>query len=108
MKNLWENHKPLVIGFLLALVLTAFLLTRLIANLVYWPQHQDVEITGWMTVGYVAHSYDVDKDSLTEALDLEADIRRHLTLSAIADTKDLPLTSIRDLLLDAITAERAK
>ena len=108
MKNLWENHKPLVIGFLLALVLTVFLLVRLIANLVYWPQHQDVEIAGWMTVGYVAHSYDVDKDGLMGALDLETDIRRHLTLTSIADVKDLPLMNIRNLLLDAIAAERVK
>ena len=108
MKNLWENHKPLVIGFVLALMLTVFLLVRLVANLVYWPQHQDAEIAGWMTVGYVAQSYDVDKDSLMVALDLETDIRRHLMLTAIADAKNLPLMDIQIILLDAIATERAK
>ena len=108
MKTLWENHTPLVIGFVLALMLTVFLLVRLIANLVYWPQHQDAEIAGWMTVRYVAQSYDVNKDSLMVALDLETDIRRHLMLTAIADAKNLPLMDIQIILLDAIATERAK
>ena len=107
MKKLWAEHKLLVLGFLAALILTAVLLMRLIADVVYWPQHQDEPISGWMTIGYVAHSYDVDKDGLVEVLGIETDLRRHLTLKAIADGQDLTLAELRNALLKAIIDQRA-
>ena len=106
MKKLWSDHKLLVLGFVAALLLTAMLLMRLIADVAYWPQHQDEEISGWMTVGYVAHSYDVDKDGLIEALGVETDLRRHLTLKAIADAQDMTLSDLRNALLKAIIDQR--
>ena len=106
MKRLWSDHKLLVLGFLAALILTSFLLMRLIADVAYWPQHQDEDISGWMTVGYVAHSYDVDKDGLIEALGIEEDLRRHLTLKAIADAQDMSLAELRNALLKAIIDQR--
>ena len=107
MKRLWRNHKTLVLGFMAALILTAILFVRLIADVVYWPQHQDETISGWMTVGYVAHSYDVDKAALIETLGIEADLRRHLTLTAIADAQDMSLAELRNVLLKAVIDQRA-
>ena len=106
MKALWQSHKLLVLGFLAALILTSVLFARLIADMAYWPQHQDETISGWMTVGYVAHSYDVDKDGLIEALGIETDLRRHLTLTAIADAQDMSLAELRNALLKAIIDQR--
>ena len=106
MKKLWSDHKLLVLGFLGALILTTILFVRLIADVAYWPQHQDEPISGWMTVGYVAHSYDVDKDGLIEALGIETDLRRHLTLKAIADAQDMSLTELRNALLKAVIDQR--
>ncbi len=106
MKRLWGDHKLLVLGFLGALILTAVLLVRLIADVAYWPQHQDEPISGWMTVGYVAHSYAVDKDGLIEALGIETDLRRHLTLTAIADAQDMSLAELRNALLKAVIDQR--
>ena len=107
MKRLWSDHKLLVFGFLAALVLTSMLFIRLIADVVYWPQHQDQTISGWMTVGYVAHSYDVDKDGLIEALGVTTDLRRHLTLNAIADAQGISLIELRSTLLKVVTDQRA-
>lgn len=107
MKNLWSDHKLLVLGFLVALFLTSMLLMRLIADVVYWPQHQDEVISGWMTVGYVAHSYDVDKDGLIEALGVETNLRRHLTLKAIADAQGISLAELKSTLLKAVSDQRA-
>ena len=107
MKKLWSDHKLLVVGFVAALLLTAILFVRLIADVVYWPQHQDQTISGWMTVGYVAHSYDVDKDVLIEALGIETDLRRHLTLKAIADAQDMTLAELRNVLIKAVMNQRA-
>lgn len=106
MNRLWQDHKLLVLGFMAALILTTVLFVRLIANVVYWPQHRDTEISGWMTVGYVAHSYDVDKDGLIEALGIETDLRRHLTLKAIADAQNMPLEELQNTLLNAVAAQR--
>jgi hypothetical protein len=106
MKKLWSDHKLLVLGFLGALILTSILFMRLIADVAYWPQHQDETISGWMTVGYVAHSYDVDKDGLLEALGIETDLRRHLTLKAIADAQDMTLAELRNALLKAVIDQR--
>lgn len=107
MKRLWSDHKFLVLGFLAALVVTSILFMRLIADVAYWPQHQDEPISGWMTVGYVAHSYDVDKDGLVTALGIETDLRRHLTLKAIADAQDMSLRELRNALLAAVSDQRA-
>ncbi|OUS05045.1 hypothetical protein A9Q96_13165 [Rhodobacterales bacterium 52_120_T64] len=107
MKELWAEHKLLVLGFLGALMLTSVLFVRLIADVVYWPQHQDETISGWMTIGYVAHSYDVDKDDLIEALGIEDDLRRHLTLKAIADAQDISLAELQRTLLKSVTNQRA-
>jgi hypothetical protein len=106
MKKLWSDHKLLVLGFLAALILTTILFVRLIADVAYWPQHQDETISGWMTVGYVAHSYDVDKGGLIEALGIETDLRRHLTLKAIADAQDMSLAELRNALLKAVIDQR--
>lgn len=107
MKRLWSDHKLLVLGFLAALMLTSMLFVRLIANVVYWPQHQDVPISNWMTVGYVAHSYDVDRDVLVEALNMETDLRRHLTLKAIAEGQEMSFAELRNALLKVIIDQRA-
>ena len=106
MNKLWQDNKVLVLGFLAALILTTVLLVRLVADVVYWPKHRDTEIASWMTVGYVAHSYDVDKDGLIEALGIETDLRRHLTLKAVADGQDMSLAELRNALLKAIIDQR--
>ncbi|MGE4612026.1 MAG: hypothetical protein AAED33_11685 [Paracoccaceae bacterium] len=107
MSSLWQKNKLLVLGFLAALMLTSILLVRLIADVVYWPQHRDTEISSWMTLGYVAQSYEVDKNDLVDALSINADVRRHLTLQAIADAQGLSLEQIERTLLETITSQRA-
>ena len=107
MKALWQQHKLLILGFITALLLTAYLLLRLIADFVYWPQHRDAEISGWMTVGYVAHSYSIDKQILINALGIEEDLHRHLTLKSIADAHETALPDLRDRLLSTIETERS-
>lgn len=107
MNKLWQDNKVLVLGFLAALILTTVLLVRLVADVVYWPKHRDTEIASWMTVGYVAHSYDVDIDALTDALGLETDLRRHLTLKAIAKAQNTSFPDVQKALLKAVAIERA-
>jgi len=107
MKEFWKHHKLLVVGFIAACVLTSLLLVSLIADLVYWPKHRDAEMSGWMTIGYVAHSYNVEKEPLADALGVEMEIRRHLTLKSIADSEAIALPTLFEILQTAIDAERA-
>lgn len=108
MKDFWKRHKLLVVGFIAACILTATLLVTLIADLVYWPKHRDTEISGWMTIGYVAHSYGIDKRPLIEALGVEMEIRRHLTLKTIAEAEGIALPALIEALQTAIDTERTE
>ena len=64
-------------------------------------------LAGWMTVGYVAHSYDVDRLRLAEALGLDPSQRLRLTLDEIAARSGMPLAEVEATLLAVIAAERA-
>ncbi|MFA7248203.1 MAG: hypothetical protein WC273_01055 [Dehalococcoidia bacterium] len=54
--------------FLLALIAAGLFAVRTVRHAIYWRQHQDEPIARWMTVGYVAHSYDVPPEVLLRAL----------------------------------------
>ena len=60
----------LALAFLLALVFTAVHVVRTVQDAIYWRQHRDEPIQGWMTVGFVAHSYHVPPHVLLLALGL--------------------------------------
>jgi hypothetical protein len=61
----------LLIGaFLLALGFTGYHVVLAVNAAIYWQQHRDEPIAGWMTIGYVAHSYHVPPHILEEALGL--------------------------------------
>jgi len=56
--------------FLLVAGFTAFKAMDMARKVIYWKTHHDEAIRGWMTVGYVAHSYHVEPDVLYLALGL--------------------------------------
>lgn len=65
-----RSRLPLYAAFAFALAFTGYHVVRAVANAVYWHQHRDEPIEGWMTVGYVAHSYRVPPHVLQMALGL--------------------------------------
>jgi hypothetical protein len=60
LKRLWRQNRWLTIAFALTLTLALVFIIRAGVFFVYWQQHQDEPIEGWMTVRYVARSYRVD------------------------------------------------
>jgi hypothetical protein len=60
MWQLARARPGLVIAFVLAALLTVFLGGRIIARAIYWENHQNQAIQGWMTLGYIARSWGVD------------------------------------------------
>jgi hypothetical protein len=61
-----------------------------------------------MTIGYVAQSYDVERDDLARAVGLEPGSGRRLTIAEIARRTGRSVGEIETALLSAIQAERAK
>ena len=116
---LWRRHRGLVLALVAACLVTLFFAIRLTVSTLYWAGHRDAALAGWMTVGYVAHSYDVDRLRLAEALGLVPSQRPRLTLvndpcppalehlDEIAARSGMPLAEVEATLLAVIAAERA-
>jgi hypothetical protein len=105
--RLWRDHKVLAVAFALAIALTLFLAFRTVFSFVYWSSHRDASIEGWMTIGYVAQSWDVPREALAEALDLVPGQNHHLTLDELAAMRGVEVSEIEAELQAAIEAERA-
>ena len=108
-KDHWQHHRLLLLGFVTTLAVTLFFLTRLITAALYWsnPAHQDVAISGWMTPRYVARSYQIDPDLLFDAIDFDHVPGQPLTLNQIATASGRRLPELIAALQSAISAARA-
>lgn len=107
MKLLWQHHKFLVLGFGLAVLVTGFLALRVIGMSFYFSQHRDAELAGWMTIGYIAHSYDIPREPLIAAIGLNEIGPQRLTLRKISNMHGVPQDELERALLDAIATARA-
>ena len=85
-----------------------FFAVRLVVHAVYWSQHRDAELAEWMTIGYVAQSYHIERDDLARAVGLEPGSGRRLTIAEIARRTGQSVDEVETALLSAIQAERAK
>jgi len=102
-------------AFLLIAGLTGWHAFHTVRRTIYWSHHRDEPIRGWMTVGYVAHSYRVPAQVLYEALGLpdraaeKANGKTHerQTLHKIAKAQHRSLNNIIATLQDAIERARA-
>ena len=106
--RIWRAAPIATVILGLALVVSLFFAVRLAAFWIYWadPAHQDQAIAGWMTPGYVAHSWDVPREVVFEALDLPARPGEPVTLDALAAERGLPVDRLAADLRAAIAAER--
>ena len=95
-----------VILFLLVAGFTAFRAVHTVRRVVYWQAHRDEPIRGWMTVGFVAHSYLVPPRVLYDALGLSDRPRDRRPLREIAKAQRRSMDEVRAILQDAITQAR--
>ncbi len=107
---LWKKHKGALIALVLALAVALFFAIKLVMQWIYWsdPAHRDQVIEGWMSPGYVSHSYDVPHEVIRSALPAGFEHGRRLSLDRIAEESDKDVKAIIDDLYTAIQAERAK
>ena len=106
LKKLWRHNRWLTLSFALTLTLALVFIIRAGVFFVYWHQHQDEPIEGWMTVRYVAHSYRVDPRLVHTAIGLQQTDPDHRPLIKISREDGKPLDEITARILDAIRADR--
>ncbi|KUF11157.1 hypothetical protein AVJ23_08875 [Pseudoponticoccus marisrubri] len=99
----------LSLGFALAIGLTAFFAGRAVLHSVYWAdaRHLDQPIEGWMTPGYVAHSWRVPKSVMIEVLGPPEEPGDRPTLKEIAAARGIPLEQLVAEIRAAIALHRA-
>jgi hypothetical protein len=90
-RTLWRTNRLLVIAFAIALTLTVVFGVRTTAFLIYWSNHQNVPIAGWMPAGYVAKSYRVDIETVREALGLDPEAHDRRPIARIAKDRGVPV-----------------
>ncbi len=96
--------------FVLALVITGLFAVRATQRAIYWRLHQDEPIERWMTVNYVARSYNVPPWVLWQSLGLEepppTPRRDRRPLSEVAAGRGIPFEQLKATFLKAITDVR--
>ena len=95
---LWRQRPFLVSAFVLAMALTLFFGGRLVVQAVYWsnPAHHNQEGQGWMTVGYIARSWQLKAPELNATAGLPAPkAKGHpQPLSEIARDRGVPVSQV--------------
>lgn len=95
-----------IAAFILTIAITGLFTVRTVRNALYWHNHTDEPIHGWMTVGYVAHSYHVPPHVLYKALGLPHKPPDKRPLREIASAQNRSMDDIRTVLMDAIIHAR--
>src|SRR5882762_2824472 len=105
MKKLTWRQSVVALAFLVSLSLAIFFVVHAVRPMIYWHYHQDEPIRGWMSLGYVAHSYHVPPHVLHQALGLP-DKPDKRPLREIAKEQNRSIDEVRTVLLQAITQTR--
>ncbi|NEX47186.1 hypothetical protein [Pseudotabrizicola algicola] len=95
--TLFRRHPVLASLFALALMLTLFFAGRFVAQVIYWsdPARQEQQVEGWMTLRYVARSWQLAPRDLYEAAGLPAPVRGSaMTLEQLAEDRGIPLSQL--------------
>ncbi len=107
-KLMWRQHRVLLLAFIVSALFAALMLLRLTVLIVYFSHNRDAELLGWMPLGYISHSYNVDTDILAKAVGLPASAPMRTSLDKIAAMQGRPLADVERDILAAIKAERSK
>lgn len=102
--KLWKEHRLAASAFVVALIVALFFAARLAYFMVYWsdPAHRNQPIEDWMTVGYVARSYDLPRDKLAEAIAVKPTPGQRRTLAEIARDRGVDTETLKTELRQAI------
>jgi hypothetical protein len=104
--HLWHHHRLLLLIFAAGLAASLLFAVRLVAFWVYWanPDHLMLAPEGWMTVGYLARSWEVSPDTLLAIIPAERTPGEPPTLAELAESRG---ESLPDLIARLETGLRA-
>ena len=106
LKTFRRQQGLILAAFLLIAGFTAFKALHLTRAVTSWRAHREEPIRGWMSVGYVAHSYHVPASVLYGALGLPLDPPDRRPLRAIAMGQNRSMGEIQAILQKAILSAR--
>lgn len=108
MIQLFRRHPFLISAFSLAVLVSLFLIIRILVQGIYWAQHREVDIQPWMTIGYVGRSWGVPPRELDDRAGLPKPENGHpKTLEQIANDRGVPVSEIIALVEKTIAEMRA-
>lgn len=107
LKKLWRHNRWLTLAFLVTLTLALLFIIRAGVFFVYWQNHAEEPIQGWMTIRYIAKSYRVDPELVHEAIGLGHEGPDRRPLIRIARDTEQPLDKLTQAIVTAIEADRA-
>jgi hypothetical protein len=110
MIRLWRQRPVLTSAFALACAVTLFFAGSLVYHAVYWAGHRNVDLKGWMTVGYIARSWDIPAPELDALANLPGPkIKGHpQPLAEIARDRGVPVAQVIDEVNAAIAMIKAR
>lgn len=98
MIRLFRAHPFASTGFLLGLAVMLFFAVHGVRRALYWsdPTHQNQQVQPWMTVGYVARSWDLDPQEIDAiaGLPLPEERGRPQTLLEVAADRGVPVADL--------------
>lgn len=109
-KRMWSAAPVATALMALALVLALVFGVRAVRGYLYWhdPAHHDQTIAGWMSPRYVALSWNVPPEVVGNALGLDREKPKRMTLSELAQERGVTLADLASQLQTAIEAFRAQ
>lgn len=100
------GRRLLLAAFVVSLGFTGLHVVRTVRDAIYWNAHRDEPIEGWMTLGYVAHSYHVPPHILFRALGMQPGPPEHRNIAALARTRGESVDAVAARLNHAIVHVR--
>ena len=96
MTRLWRTRPILTLAFLIACAVTLFFSGRFVVTAIYWANHQEEPIRPWMTVGYIAKSWNQTPPQIDQAGNLPGPkVKGHpQPLSEIARDRGIPVEQL--------------
>ena len=108
MRGVARRHPVLVGVVVLSLCLALFFAGRFTLRAIYWEQHREEAVAGWMTVGYVGRSWGLDPREIDARAGLPLPEGHPLTLEEIARMRGVPVAEVIAEVEAAVTALRAE
>lgn len=104
------NRKQWLILAILVIAVgfTVFSTFRAVRRAAYWREHRDQPIESWMTIGYVARSYQVPPHILQQAAGISIETPDRRPLFQIAKDQGRPVEELITALEGSINDERSR